>query len=287
MKKWQKGLVTILGASGLLLAACGNQAASSESTSETASSEAAAEGLMDDGVLTVGVTAGPHEQIFKFIQEKAAEDGFDIELVVFNDYVKPNTALAEGELDINSIQTGPYLETVIADTGYELTPAFENITIPMGIYSEQYDTVDELQEGDTIAVPNTPSQEGRALLVLEKAGVITLPEGLGIDATVEDIEENPLNLEFITGDPAQFIAQLPDVAAAGINSNYILDAGLSAKDLAIAMEDSEDTTWVNLVVSRTENAEDPALAQLESYYKTDEVKAFIDKTFQGAVVASW
>lgn len=284
MKKWTKGLLTVLGTATLVLAGCGNQASESTATNED---ETATSGLLEDGVLTIGVTAGPHEDIFELVKERAAADGLDIELVVFNDYIAPNTALADGELDLNSIQTGPYLETVIADTGYEFTQAFENITIPMGIYSEQYDTVDELQEGDTIAVPNTPSQEGRALLVLERAGVITLPEGLGIAATVDDIEENPLNLNFITGDPAQFIAQLPDVAAAGINSNYILDAGLSAEELAIAMEDPEDTTWVNWVVSRTEDAEDPVIAQLEEYYKTDEVKTFIEETFKGAVVASW
>lgn len=284
MKKWTKGLLTVLGTATLVLAGCENQASESTATNED---ETAISGLLEDGVLTIGVTAGPHEEIFELVKEKAAADGLDIELVVFNDYIAPNTALADGELDLNSIQTGPYLETVIADTGYEFTQAFENITIPMGVYSEQYDTVDELQEGDTIAVPNTPSQEGRALLVLERAGVITLPEGLGIAATVDDIEENPLNLNFITGDPAQFIAQLPDVAAAGINSNYILDAGLSAEELAIAMEDPEDTTWVNWVVSRTEDAEDPVIAQLEEYYKTDEVKTFIEETFKGAVVASW
>ncbi|MER2293590.1 MAG: MetQ/NlpA family ABC transporter substrate-binding protein [Aerococcus urinaeequi] len=284
MKKWTKGLLTVLGTATLALGACGNQTSESTATSED---EAITSSLLEDGVLTIGVTAGPHEEIFELVKEKAAADGLDIELVVFNDYIAPNTALADGELDLNSIQTGPYLETVIEDTGYEFTKAFENITIPMGIYSEQYDTVDELQEGDTIAVPNTPSQEGRALLVLERAGVITLPEGLGIAATVDDIEENPLNLNFITGDPAQFIAQLPDVAAAGINSNYILDAGLSAEELAIAMEDPEDTTWVNWVVSRTEDAEDPVIAQLEEYYKTDEVKTFIEETFKGAVVASW
>lgn len=283
MKKCHKGLLTVIGASTLLLGACTGQG-----TSEGAASEDGTEtALMDDGVLTVGVTAGPHEEIFEYIKEKAAKDDFEIELVVFNDYVKPNTALAEGELDVNSIQTGPYLETVIEDTGYDLTPVFENITIPMGIYSDKYDTADELQEGDTIAIPNTPSQEGRALMVLERAGVITLPEGLGIASTVGDIEENPLNLEFITGDPAQFITQLPDVAAAGINSNYILDAGLSANDISIAMEDPEDTTWVNLLVARTEDAEDPALDQLASYYKTDDVKSFIEETFQGAVVPSW
>lgn len=284
MKTWTKGLLTVVGTTTLLLGACGNQASESASTDAEVTGES---GLLEDGVLTVGVTAGPHEEIFELVKEKAAEDGLEIEIVVFNDYVTPNTALAEGELDLNSIQTGPYLETVIEDTGYELTKGFENITIPMGIYSEQYNTVDELQEGDTIAVPNTPSQEGRALLVLERAGVITLPEGLGIAATVDDIEENPLNLNFITGDPAQFIAQLPDVAAAGINSNYILDAGLSAEELAIAMEDPEDTTWVNWVVSRTEDAEDPVITQLEEYYKTDEVKTFIEETFKGAVVASW
>lgn len=284
MKKWTKGLLTVLGTATLLLGACGSQASESVSSK---GEDAEASGLLEDGVLTIGVTAGPHEDIFELVKERAVEDGLEIELVVFNDYVTPNTALAEGELDLNSIQTGPYLETVIEDTGYDLTKAFENITTPMGIYSEQYDTVDELQEGDTIAVPNTPSQEGRALLVLERAGVITLPEGLGIASTVDDIEENPLNLNFITGDPAQFIAQLPDVAAAGINSNYILDAGMNAEEVSIAMEDPEDTTWVNWVVSRTEDAEDPVIAQLEEYYKTDEVRTFIEDNFKGAVVASW
>lgn len=284
MKKWTKGLLTVLGTTTLLLGACGSQASESVSSN---GEDAEASGLLEDGILTIGVTAGPHEDIFELVKERAAADGLEIELVVFNDYVTPNTALAEGELDLNSIQTGPYLETVIEDTGYDLTKAFENITIPMGIYSEQYDTVDELQAGDTIAVPNTPSQEGRALLVLERAGVITLPEGLGIASTVDDIEENPLNLNFITGDPAQFIAQLPDVAAAGINSNYILDAGMNAEEVSIAMEDPEDTTWVNWVVSRTEDAEDPVIAQLEEYYKTDEVRTFIEDNFKGAVVASW
>lgn len=263
----------------LILVACGS--------SDAFSQKEETEGLMDDGVLTVGVTAGPHEDIFNLIQERAAEDDFEIEIVVFNDFVKPNTALADGSLDINSMQTGPYLETVIADNGYEFEKILPNITIPMGIYSEKYDSADEFQEGDLIAVPNTPSQEGRALLVLEKAGLITLPEGLGIEATVDDIEENPLNLEFITGDPAQFIAQLPDVAAAGINSNYVLDAGLDPRGLAVELEDPEDKTWVNWVVARGENVDDPALAELEEYYHTDEVREFIEDTYKGAAVPAW
>lgn len=280
MKKIKRLLlfVALLSVS-IILAACGSDAASSEA-GETA-------GLTDDGVLTVGVTAGPHEDIFTLIKEKAAEDNFEIELVVFNDFVRPNTALADGDLDINSIQTGPYLETVIADNGYDFEKILPNISIPMGIYSEKYDAADDFQEGDLIAIPNTPSQEGRALLVLEKAGLITLPEGLGIESTISDIEENPLNLEFITGDPAQFIAQLPDLAAAGINSNYVLDAGLDPRELAVELEDPEDQTWVNWVVARGENADDPALDKLEEYYHSDDIKQFIEETYKGATIPAW
>ncbi len=280
MKKIKDLLSLIaLVALSLILVACGSSDASSKAEE--------AQGLMEDGVLTVGVTAGPHEDIFNLIQEKAVEDDFEIEIVVFNDFVKPNTALADGSLDINSMQTEPYLETVIADNGYNFEKILPNITIPMGIYSEKYNSADEFQEEDVVLIPNTPSQEGRALLVLERAGLITLPEGLGIDATIEDIEENPLNLEFTTGDPAQFIPQLQDVAAAGINSNYVLDAGLDPREFAVELEDPEDQTWVNWVVARSENVNDPALDQLKEYYHSDEVKTFIEETYKGAAVPAW
>lgn len=277
MKK-KAGLITTL-AIGAILAGCGAGASSSEATGE--------EGLLDDGVLTVGVTAGPHEDLANIVKDLAAEDGLEVEVVVFTDFVKPNTALAEEDLDINSMQTGPYLDQMIEENGFDFVRIAPTITIPMGIYSEKYDEPSDFQEGDTIAVPNTPTQEGRALQVLEQTGLITLPEGSGIEVTTADIIENPLNLEFVTGDPAQFTRQLQDVAAAGINSNYMLDAGLSVPEYAVELEDTNDNVQVNWIVSRTEDEADPVLQQFVDYYHTDEMKQHIEETYQGAVVPSW
>lgn len=278
MMKRKAGMISTL-VIGAILAGCG--------AGEATPSEKTGEGLVSDGVLTVGVTAGPHEDLANIVKDLAAEDGFEIEVVVFTDFVKPNTALAEGDLDINSMQTGPYLDQMIEENGFDFLRVAPTITIPMGIYSDKYDEPSEFQEGDTIAIPNTPTQEGRALQVLEQTGLITLPEGSGIEVTTGDIVENPLNLEFVTGDPAQFPRQLQDVAAAGINSNYMLDAELSVPEYAVALEDTNDNVQVNWVVSRTENEDDPALQKFIDYYQTDELKQYIEETYQGAVVPSW
>lgn len=275
MKKvW--GLVTTI-AIGVVLTGCGNE--------ETGSAQT--EGLLSDGVLTVGVTGGPHEDILNEVKALAAEDDFDINIITFTDFVRPNVALDEGELDINSFQTGIYLDTVIEDSGFNLAAIEPTITIPMGIYSEKYNDISDIEEGDVIGIPNSPTQEGRALQLFKDAGLITLPEGSGIEVTISDIVDNPLNLDFVTSDAAQLPAQLQDVGAAGINSNFILDAGIDPEEYGLFMEDVEDLVQVNYIVSRTEDEEDEALEQFLEYYKTPEIKAFIEEQFKGAVVPSW
>lgn len=273
-KKW--GLLTTL-AIGVVLSGCGGEKADS----------AGAEGLLDDGVLTVGVTAGPHEDILNEVKKLAAEDGLEIKIVSFSDFVQPNTALAEGDLDVNSFQTGIFLDTVVEESGYDLTKIEPTITIPMGIYSEKYKDISDIQEGDTIGIPNSPTQEGRALQLFEEAGLITLPEGSGVEVTTSDIVENPLNLDFVTSEAAQLPSQLQDVGAAGINSNFVLDAGMNPEEFGLLMENVEDLVQVNYIVSRTENKDDEALAQFVEYYKTDEIKQFIEDEFKGALVPSW
>lgn len=273
-KKW--GVLATI-ATGVILTGCGaGQSDSSES-----------EDLLSDGVLTVGVTAGPHEDIVNEVKKIAAEDGLEIEVVSFTDFVKPNTALAEGDLDINSFQTGIFLDTVVEDSGYDLTKIEPTVTIPMGIYSEKYSDISEIKEGDVIGIPNSPTQEGRALQLFEDAGLITLPEGSSIEVTTSDIEENPLNLDFVTTEAAQLPAQLQDVGAAGINSNFVLDAGMNPAETSLFMEDVDDLFQVNYIVSRTENKDDEALAQFVEYYKTPEIKQFIEEEFKGALVPSW
>ncbi|API88036.1 metal ABC transporter substrate-binding protein [Marinilactibacillus sp. 15R] len=273
-KKW--GVLATI-ATGVILTGCGaGQSDSAES-----------EDLLSDGVLTVGVTAGPHEDIVNEVKKIAAEDGLEIEVVSFTDFVKPNTALAEGDLDINSFQTGIFLDTVVEDSGYDLTKIEPTVTIPMGIYSEKYSDISEIKDGDVIGIPNSPTQEGRALQLFEDAGLITLPEGSSIEVTTSDIEENPLNLDFVTTEAAQLPAQLQDVGAAGINSNFVLDAGMNPAETSLFMEDVDDLFQVNYIVSRTENKDDEALAQFVEYYKTPEIKQFIEEEFKGALVPSW
>ena len=273
-KKW--GLLTTL-AIGAVLSGCGGEKADSAET----------EGLLSDGVLTVGVTAGPHEDIVNEVKKLAAEDGLEIKVVSFSDFVQPNTALAEGDLDVNSFQTGIFLDTVVEESGYDLAKIEPTITIPMGIYSEKYEDISDIQEGDTIGIPNSPTQEGRALQLFEEAGLITLPEGSGVEVTTSDIVENPLNLEFVTSEAAQLPSQLQDVGAAGINSNFVLDAGMNPEEFGLLMENVEDLVQVNYIVSRTEDKDDEALAQFVEYYKTDEIKQFIEDEFKGALVPAW
>lgn len=270
-------LLTTAAAIGTILVGCsGETAVSKEGT-----------GLLDDGVLTIGVTAGPHEDILNEVKAIAAEDGLEIEIVAFNDFVQPNTALAEGELDLNSFQTSPFLETVIEESGYELEKLAPTISIPMGIYSEKYTDVAEIKEGDVIGIPNSPTQEGRALQLFEEAGLITLPKGSGQEVTTSDILDNPLKLEFVTSEAAQLPVQLQDLGAAGINSNFALDAGLNPKESGLFIENVEDLSQANYIVSRTEDKEDEVIAQFVEYYQSDEIKQFIEEEFQGALVPAW
>ena len=275
MKKvW--GLLTTL-AVGAVLTGCRGE--------ETGLAET--EGLLSDGVLTVGVTAGPHEDILNEVKKLAAEDDLIIEVVSFTDFVRPNVALEEGDLDLNSFQTGIYLDTVIEESGFDLAKIEPTVTMPMGIYSDKYNEISEIQEGDVIGIPNTPTQEGRALQLFKEAGLITLPEGSGVEVTISDIIDNPLNLDFIASEAAQLPSQLQDVSAAAINANFILDAGIDPEEYGLLMENVDDLVHVNYIVSRTENKDDEALAQFVEYYKTPEIKQFIEEEFRGAVVPSW
>lgn len=254
-----------------LLAACGG---SDEGT-----------GLLDDDKLIVGVTAGPHEEILEKVSEIAEEDGLTIELVSFSDYVMPNVSLSEGELDINSFQTEPFFDHMNEERGLELIKVADTVTFPMGIYSESVAEVSELEDGAQIALPSDPTNSGRALLLFEQAGLITIEEGLGVNATVNDIAENPNNYEFIELDPAQIPRQLGEVDIAAINSNFAMDAGLVPGEDSIFIE--QDSTFVNLIAVREENKDDEAVQQFIDIYHSDEVKQFVEEEFEGAVVPGW
>ncbi len=243
-------------------------------------------GSSTDGPLKVGVTAGPHEDILNKVKEIAAEDDFEIEVVVFNDYVMPNNALDEGELDANIYQHEPYLNDFKEERGMELSKVANTVNFPMGIYSDKYKSLDEIQDGDKVGLPNHSTGEPRALMLFEEAGLIELKDGVGVKATIKDIEKNPHNLKFVPLEASQIPRQLGELAIAAINTNFAMESGRVPSEDSLVMEPT-DSPWVNVVAVKTGNKDDERIQKLVDYYRSDEVKQFIQQEFNGSVVASW
>jgi len=236
--------------------------------------------------IKVGVTAGPHAELLEVVKKVAAKDGLTIQIVEFNDYIQPNVALNQGDIDANSYQHRPFLDNQIRDRKYELTAIAQTIIFPMGIYSKKIKKLDELKPGSSVAVPNDPTNGGRALLLLEKNGLIKLNPKAGLNATANDIVENPRNLKIKELDAAQIPRALDDVDAAAINTNYAMVAGLVPKKDAIAIEDPK-SPYANLIAVRTKDKDDPVFQKLIKAYQSAEVKAFSDEHFKGSVVTAW
>ncbi|MBP2655448.1 MAG: transporter substrate-binding protein [Firmicutes bacterium] len=250
-----------------LVAGCGgsNQASSSNTT------------------IKVGATPVPHAEILEFVKPILAKEGINIEVVPFTDYVQPNLALDKGELDANFFQHIPYLETFSKDHNLKLSAIAKVHIEPMGFYSKQISNIDQIKAGDTIAIPNDPTNGGRALVLLEKAGLIKLTDGVGIKATVQDIAANPKDLKIKTLDAAQLPRVLPDVAGAVINTNFALEAKLNPVKDALFIED-KDSPYANILVVRQDRANDPALQKLIKVLTSPEVKKFIEDKYQGTIL---
>jgi len=236
--------------------------------------------------IKVGVTPGPHAQILEKVKEIAARDGLDIEILEFSDYVVPNQALNDGELNANSFQHKPYLDNQIADRGFDLVDVAYTVNFPLGIYSKKHKSFDELPEGATVGIPNDPTNGGRALLVIADHGYIKLNAEKGLRVTVADITENPKKLNFIELDAAQLPRSLDDTDASAVNSNYALEAGLNPATDPILTEGAK-APYINLIAVRSADKDAPWVKQLVDTYHTDEVKQFVVDTFKGAVVPAW
>jgi len=277
MKKRNKFL---LGLAGLTLAAalvgCGTKEDSKEDQGKA----------IDENKIVVGVTSGPHEQIAEVAAKVAKEKGLEVELKSFSDYVLPNTSLAEGDLDANSYQHEPFLDTFNKDHDTDLVPVGKTILNPMGVYSEKYKSFDEIPDGATFGLPNDPTNGARALFVLQEAGYIKLKEGAGLTASIRDVEENKKNLKFIELEAAQIPKQLSEVDVAAINTNFALEAGINPKKDSILLE-STDSPYVNYIVVRAENENDPTIKKFVEAYQSDDVRKFIEDEFKGSVIASW
>lgn len=236
--------------------------------------------------IKIGVTAGPHAEIMEVVKKVAAAHGLDIRIVEFSDYIQPNAALDSGDLDANSYQHQPFLENQIRDRGYKIVSVARTVVFPMGVYSKKVKRLDELATGARIAIPNDPTNGARALLVLQKAALLRLAPGAGAKATVADIAENPKKLRILELDAAQLPRALDDVAAAAINTNYALTAGLQPTRDALVIEDP-DSPWINVIAVRSKDKDAPWVPTLIASYHSPEVKAFIDEHFGKAVIAGW
>ncbi len=234
----------------------------------------------------VGVTAGPHAEILDVVKKVAAERGLDVKVVEFTDYVIPNQALAQKDIEINSFQHEPYLKNQLSKTGWKLVKVANSIASPQGVYSLKYKKLEDLPQGAKVAIANDPSNGARGLMILALHGVIKLKDPNNVAATVADITDNPKKLKFIELDAAQLPRSLQDVDLVAINNNYAVQAGLNPATDAVAKE-SKDGPWVNIIAVREEDKDKPWVKQFIEAYQSQPVKDFLDKRFKGTYIATW
>ena len=241
--------------------------------------------LAQDKPLKIGVTAGPHAQIFEQVKKIAEKDGLKIQVVEFSDYIQPNAALAAGDLDANSYQHKPFLDQQVKDRGYKIVNVGYTVNFPIGLYSKKVKSLAELKEGARFGIPNDPTNGGRVLLVLQDKGLIKLKPEAGLKATPLDVIENPKKLKFVELDAAQLPRSLDDLDASAVNTNYALSAGLNPKD-AIAQEAAK-SPYVNLLAVREQDKDKPWVAKLVKAYHSEEIRKFVQAEFKGAVLAGF
>ena len=251
----------------------------------TACGGGSSDGGGEDKVIKVAASPTPHAEILNSIADNLAEEGWTLEVVEFDDYVQPNVATTEGDVDANYFQHVPYLDQYNDENGTDLVAVGNVHYEAMGAYKGTKASFDELADGDKIAVPNDVTNEARALQLLAANGVLTLKDGVGLEATKTDIVDNPKNIEIVELEAATIPASLPDVAVGVINANYALGAGLTTDDaIAYESEDSEAAeTYVNVIVVNSGNEDSEKTKALVAAIQTDEVKEFIAEQFKGAV----
>lgn len=285
MKKWTLSFLTL--ALVLVLAACGNNNAKNNAANNSQSSEGNAaqtevETPAEPVKLVVGATV-PHADILKFIAPKLKEEGVELEVVEFTDYVQPNVQVFEKQLDANYFQHQPYLDVQNKENNFDLVSVVGVHIEPMGAYSKKYKSSDEIPNDAKVAIPNDPSNGGRALLLLEKQGLIKLKDGAGITATKADIVENPKSLKIIESEAAMLPRQLEEVDFAVINTNYAIEANLNPTKDALFIED-KDSPYTNILVARPDNKDSDAIQKLAKALTSEDVRTFINDTYAGALV---
>lgn len=270
-------LLTCLLSLSLLLVGCG---------SETGEQPEAADNK-EAKVLKVGATPVPHAEILKVVKPILEKDGIQLDIIEFNDYVQPNLALNDNNLDANYFQHLPYLEEFNNQKGTKLTYTAKIHFEPMGLFSKKIKDVSEFKEGDQIGIPNDPTNGGRALAILEKAGLIKMKEGVGISATVRDIVEK--KVEVIELEAAQLPRSVDDLAGAVINGNFAVQANFVPTDALVAEDAQSEAadTYGNILAIRKGDENRAEIQKLNEALKSPDVKKFIEETYKGAVIATF
>ncbi len=278
MKKTLRKLfaVALVGALSVsMLAGCGSSNGDSKKDSA------------ENKTIKVAASATPHAEILEYAKTALKEKGYDLEVTIFDDYVKPNEVVESGEFDANYFQHEPYLNSFNEEKGTHLVIAGKIHYEPFGIYPGTKKSLDDIADGDTIAVPNDTTNEARALLLLQDNGIIKLKDGAGINATVNDIEENPHNIEIVELEAAQVARVVDETAFVVLNGNYALQAGFSVSKDALAYETSDSEaakTYVNVIAVKEGNENNEAIKALVDVLKSDDVKKYINDTYDGAVL---
>ncbi|HEX3142096.1 MAG TPA: MetQ/NlpA family ABC transporter substrate-binding protein, partial [Rhizobacter sp.] len=237
-------------------------------------------------VIKIAVTAGPHAQIAEVAKQVAARDGLTLQIVEFNDYIQPNAALDAGDVQANSYQHLPFLQSQIQARGYKIVAVGDTVTFPMGFYSKKYKSLTELPKGAKVGIQNDPSNSGRALSLLQKYGVIKLKPNAGISATVADVIDNPKGIQIVQIEAAQLPRSLDDLDASAINTNYAVQAKLVPTRDAIGIEDAK-SPYANLIAVRTQDKDKPWVGKLVKAFQSAEVKKLVEASFAGSMVPAF
>lgn len=276
-----------------VLTGCGE---STEKTTEAATLESAFDETeaeeftlenRETTVIKVAASPTPHAEILAKAKDILAEQGYDLQVTEFEDYVQPNEVVESGEFDANYFQHIPYLDSYNEEKGTHIVNAGGIHYEPFGIYPGTKSSLDDIADGDTIAVPNDTTNEARALLLLQDNGIITLKEGAGLEATVNDIAENPHNIEIVELEAAQVARVVGENAFVVLNGNYALEAGFSVAKDALAYEKSDSEaakTYVNIIGVKEGNENNKGIKALVGVLKSDEIKTYINDTYDGAVI---
>lgn len=275
VKQWLVAILAVLTAVAVLVG-CG---------SSTDSKDAGKSGEKKE--ITVGVTPGSSEQIMELVVKEAAKKGLTVHPKIFSDYITPDQALAAGEIDLNMHQHQPFLDAFNAKNGTKLVSIGKTYLAPLAVYSHKYKKVADIPDGSTIAIPNDPTNGSRALVLLQKEGLIKLdPKKDQLKLVVQDIVENPHNLKIIELEAAQLPRSLDDTAASVINAGFAISAGLNSARDGIAVE-SDTSPYVNIIAAREQDKDNPTYKKFVEVFQSPEVKDYINKTFNKALVPVW